>query len=323
MLRERGVELESRPVPPAAVTIRAASHDDLDAVASLVVACDEHDLGEADSLETVLIDLRTEWQRPTHAAWVAADGGGGIVGWTGVALHRAHEAFVDPNGCVRPDRRGIGIGSALLERAEERARKLEPPARVAKTAVSGANPSASALFEARGYRRTQRSWQMSIEFESPPELPEWPPGFTVRQYRRGDDDRELYELVYGAFADNEGYDRSNRTFEEWSRSMLPDGVDTDLYFVVEHRGHIVACALCPVYPDEGWIRQLAVHRDYRGQGLGMAILRHAFRAFYGRGHRKAGLTVDSWNTTGARRLYERAGMRESLVHDYYEKPRGR
>ena len=56
------------------------------------------------------------------------------------------------------------------------------------------------------------------------------------------------------------------------------------------------------------MRQLAVSRDWRRRGLGTALLRQAMSEFSRRGRRELGLVVDSWNRTGAKELYERAGM---------------
>jgi hypothetical protein len=51
----------------------------------------------------------------------------------------------------------------------------------------------------------------------------------------------------------------------------------------------------------------------------MALLRHAFGAFYRRGQPKVGLGVDADSLTGATRLYERAGMRVSERIARFEK----
>ena len=58
--------------------------------------------------------------------------------------------------------------------------------------------------------------------------------------------------------------------------------------------------------DLGWIEALAVAREHRGIGLGQALLVHGFRATWRRGIRRVGLGTDE--RTGARGLYERAGM---------------
>ena len=62
-----------------------------------------------------------------------------------------------------------------------------------------------------------------------------------------------------------------------------------------------------------------MRRPWRKQGLGLALLRHAFNEFYRRGKRKVGLGVDAQNLTGALRLYESAGMRIDQAYDTYEK----
>ena len=67
------------------------------------------------------------------------------------------------------------------------------------------------------------------------------------------------------------------------------------------------------------MRYLAVRRPWRQHGLGMALLRHSFGEFHRRGARKVGLGVDSENTTGATRLYERAGMHVAQQFDFFEK----
>jgi mycothiol synthase len=54
--------------------------------------------------------------------------------------------------------------------------------------------------------------------------------------------------------------------------------------------------------------------------LGLALLRHAFRAFRARGMTGAALDVDAENLTGAVRVYERAGMHVAKRSDTYEKP---
>jgi mycothiol synthase len=64
---------------------------------------------------------------------------------------------------------------------------------------------------------------------------------------------------------------------------------------------------------------LGVRRAWRRQGLGLALLRHAFLAFRARGMTRAALDVDAANLTGAVRLYERAGMHVAKRSDTYEK----
>jgi ribosomal protein S18 acetylase RimI-like enzyme len=96
--------------------------------------------------------------------------------------------------------------------------------------------------------------------------------------------------------------------------------DPGLWFVAVRGGAPVGTALCFDYGSEGWVRQLAVRRGERRQGLGLALLRHAFGVFHLRGRPSAGLAVDADNSTGANRLYERAGMAVLRRFDRYLRP---
>ncbi len=57
-----------------------------------------------------------------------------------------------------------------------------------------------------------------------------------------------------------------------------------------------------------WVGELGVLEGWRGRGVGMALLRHSFAFAATHGYDEVRLGVDTENTTGATRLYERAGM---------------
>ena len=70
----------------------------------------------------------------------------------------------------------------------------------------------------------------------------------------------------------------------------------------------------------GWIGELGVLSEFRGRGVGRALLEAAFVALASRGATIARLNVDGANETGATRLYASVGMdvrREFLL---FEKP---
>jgi ribosomal protein S18 acetylase RimI-like enzyme len=56
------------------------------------------------------------------------------------------------------------------------------------------------------------------------------------------------------------------------------------------------------------VKDIVVRESERGNGLGKALLQHAFRAYSSRGATRVGLKVDSTNPTGAPKLYERSGF---------------
>ena len=69
----------------------------------------------------------------------------------------------------------------------------------------------------------------------------------------------------------------------------------------------------------GWVSRLFTVRDWRGRGIGAALLADAFGRFWRSGRRSVGLGVDAQNDTGAQRLYERAGMRVQRAAVVFER----
>ena len=140
----------------------------------------------------------------------------------------------------------------------------------------------------------------------------------MRTFDQERDSRAVFALVQDAFGDNERHNAES--FEEWQAFMIDrDAFEPGLWFIAESKGEIVGCVLCPNYEEEGWVRQLAVARDWRRRGLGTALLRQAMSEFSRRGRKEIGLVVDSWNRTGAKELYERAGMTVAREHVRFEK----
>jgi ribosomal protein S18 acetylase RimI-like enzyme len=68
----------------------------------------------------------------------------------------------------------------------------------------------------------------------------------------------------------------------------------------------------------GWIRQLAVKKEFRKLGLGRALLQRSFQAFKALGLPKVGLAVASDNPD-AMHFYQTAGMTKAVQLDEYMK----
>ncbi len=298
----------------AVETIRAPRRDDAQAVTDLVIACDIHDLGAPDF---ELDDLLTDWNMPgfdleRDAVVVEVDG----------AL-AAYASFIRNDYVdvyVIPERRELGLGAKLLDWAEQRTveRAGTGGAPLLGQVITSTNEGARRLLEERGYRPVRTYWRMSMRLDEPPPPPAWPEGVLVRTFDQERDTRAVFALVQDAFGDNERH--TAESFEEWQAFMIDrEAFEPGLWFIAESKGEIVGCVLCPNYEDEGWVRQLAVSRDWRRRGLGTALLRQAMSEFIRRGRKEIGLVVDSWNRTGAKDLYERAGMTVAREHTRYEK----
>jgi mycothiol synthase len=302
------------PVMDARLTTRPPRPDEAQAVTNLIVACDVAEFGQPDF---ELDDLLTDWHMPgfdlERDAIVVADGEHVV----------AYASFVRGDYVdvyVHPEHRNAGIGKALLEWSERRALERMPPGeeiRVGQVITTG-ETGARRLLEKRGYEPVRTYWRMTMPLADSPPPPTWPDGVVVRTFDQERDTRAVYALVQDAFGDNERH--TAESFEEWQAFMIDrDAFEPGLWFIAESDGEIVGCVLCPNYEDEGWIRQLAVSRDWRRRGLGTALLRQAMSELRRRGRREIGLVVDSWNRTGAKDLYEHAGMKVTREHVRLEK----
>ena len=280
----------------------------------LVIACDIHEFGAPDF---ELDDLLTDWNMPgfdlaKDALVIEEDG-----------RLAAYAAFIRNDYVdiyVHPDFHDRGFGEQLLEWSEHRAVERTPAGEEIKLGqvVTSTDVGAQKLLLGRGYEPARTYWRMSMPLEERPPPPAWPEGVHVRTFDQERDTRAVFALVQEAFGDNERHNAES--FEEWQAFMIDrDAFEPGLWFIAESKGEIVGCVLCPNYEDEGWIRQLAVARDWRRRGLGTALLRQAMSEFSRRGRKELGLVVDSWNRTGAKELYEHAGMTVAREHVRFEK----
>lgn len=265
--------------------IREATWDDFDAV----VALGGPEVQEA--------HVRQRWNLPGYdIGWVAVDGDR-IVGHG--ALDGTQDAAILGTDPV--------AGDALVARVVDRARERGFPF-VAITAEA-ADERLTALVERNGFtldREILRMWR-SLDSEVPE--PAWPTGVTVRTYDAADGERvqALLDTEYAAW----DADHVARPHDAWLAFMTAhDDFDPAMWFLVERDGQLVACSLHWKESNErrGWVKDIVVLSSERGQGLGKALLHHAFRAYADRGVEQVGLKVDSTNPTSALPLYERVGF---------------
>jgi mycothiol synthase len=307
---------------PSGFTMRSPTMGDLEAVTRLINTCEMAVDGKA---EVTLDEMRTVWQMPDFHletdARVVLSPEGEYVGVLEVS-HRQH-VKVNEYGCVHPDYEGRGIGSLLLQVAEERARQHIPEAAAGArvslgTGVSSKAVAAQRLLEEHGFQVVRHFWRMGIELHETPPAAQWAEGITVQSMVPGME-RAVFEADEEAFLDHWGHIPG--TFDEWERwTVKREGFDPALWFLAMDGDQIAGFALCQ---DEkelgGWVHVLGVRRPWRRKGVGLALLHQAFAEFYRRGIYNVYLGVDAQSLTGATRLYERAGMHVVKEFRRYEK----
>ena len=281
-------------------------------VAELHVARDAVDFGEDHEPHDVASWWSEDPEKLAVDVWIAVEDGR-TIGYA--ELRRDGEtAELADESCVHPDARGRGLGTHLVKLGEEWARER----RLSLMHASVINDDGRRLLRERGYELVRHFWRMEITVEEEPDVPASPEGIQIRTYRRGDDDRAVWEVIQDSFRNHWGW--TPRPLERWlsARERRSDYVP-GLWQLALVDGEVVAAVLPFGYRHHGWVLELGVRDRWRGRGIGLVLLRTAFRELWRRGHTQIGLEVDAANETGATRLYERAGMRVTRRYDTYER----
>jgi mycothiol synthase len=210
---------------------------------------------------------------------------------------------------------------ALLEELERRAAPDVDPGALAMIFVSAPDATLRAVVEEAGYELVRHSFRMEISLEGELMAPDWPEGLHVATYEP-EQEVAVHAAHQEAFADH--WEHVYEPVEEWRKWYVENpGFDASFWFIAWDGDEVAGLSLCRVHSsgDErhGFVRVLATRRPWRRRGLATALLRHSFQDMKRRGMLKASLGVDAENTTGAVRLYERAGMRVGRRYDAYRK----
>ncbi|WP_109575415.1 GNAT family N-acetyltransferase [Aminobacter sp. AP02] len=104
-------------------------------------------------------------------------------------------------------------------------------------------------------------------------------------------------------------DGTDGPFEQWWPRISGDAeFDPALCFLVlDGGGRLAGAALCW---SGGFVKDLAVHADFRGLGIAEALMWHVFATFAARGAPHVDLKTNLVGNAAAVRLYRRLGMVE-------------
>lgn len=305
---------------PPKVTVRHPTMADAERALDLMDRVEIAEYGETDSS---LVELTHDWSKVdlSQNAWLVFDISGVLVGYAIVLPHGdglRYDFYADPEW---PD---ATLGRALMVQCEARGQAItaekETPQDVT-VYVAGVNERDKGIVETAEFKLVRHHYQMRVDLEQAHlQEPVWPEGVTVRTAVPGEDDKAIHRLIVEAFS---WPDREPVGLEAWREGMMrADIFDPELWFLAEANDRIIGASLAFSYPEEGWVRQLAVTKAWQGRGIGAALLRHTFLAFKDLGHVSVGLGVRAENEHAVD-FYERVGMRRARQYDEYRKVIGR
>lgn len=303
----------------ADVVLRSPTFDDVDGVVRLINDESARLTGSSDT-EVDAVEIRGWWTQPApfdmERDVCVAERGDEVVGYgdLGDQGSGGKVFWLDVRGPAAAE---------VLPELERRALERASAGGVLRAISDSSDERLAAVLTERGYTKIRASYRMVIELEGRMFEPSLPADASIRVARASGEDELLHSLAERSFADHWGF--IPQPLEEWRHWFREIGeADPTLWFVAEVAGEPAGVALCrPTMhgnADGGWVSTLGVLPAFRGRGLGTALLVHAFGEFQRRGRTRVGLGVDAENTTGAVRLYERAGMRVIRRWDTWERP---
>jgi mycothiol synthase len=247
-------------------------------------------------------EIRASWEEDRLMLLAFLDGklaGSGIAGRSSIP----GRVFVAPR--VLPDRRGRGVGTAVLRRLADHGATHGFPTAVAS--VAGADEHSVAFACKFGFEQVDRQVEQVLEVDGNPPTPRLVDGVAfVSIAERPELLREAFALGEEGFADMPVHGGVTVTLDEWLRdeATLPAGS-----FVALADGEIVGYAGLLHWQNEPTKAEhglTVVRRDWRGRGLATALKQREITWAAGNGLRE----LVTWTQTGnenMQRVNERLG----------------
>ena len=263
---------------------------------------------------------------------IVADIGGKLVGHGRVSwwVNDEGERLYGVWGNVHPDWRGKGIGRAILQWQERRAREIaaghpDTQTRALQTFAVTSAPTKVQLLESAGYKPVRYGFMMSRSLEEPiPDLP-LPDGLETRPVQP-EHMRAIWEALDEAFRDHWGHRPG--TEEDYQRFIGWPDQTPHLWQVAWAGDQVAGMVLNTVFEREnialnqkrGWTDPICVRRPWRKRGLARALIVRSLHMLEEMGMLEACLGVDTNNPSGALHLYESCGYRQINSSTTYRKP---
>jgi ribosomal protein S18 acetylase RimI-like enzyme len=257
---------------------------------------------------------------PEHDIRVAVGGGGELIAYADVSNGGSSRTrfYIDLR---LPAGLDDEVGNALVEPLEARAGRRAAANALTRGVYPAMDDAARRVFAGRGYVLVRHSLRMERSLADEPPEPEWPPGMTVRTASEDILERGWTASEEG-FADH--WEFESMPFEHWLYFVAGLEPDFTLWFLAMDGEEIAGTCLCSPLDwgdrEAGFVNSLSVRPAWRRRGLALALLLHSFRELRARGRERVTLGVDAENTTGAVRLYERAGMHIARQFDLVDRP---
>jgi mycothiol synthase len=215
---------------------------------------------------------------------------------------------------VHPNYRRRGIGSWLLAWGEGVA--SDRGSEGVRVVAADADGQTQDLLRSRRYVQVRSGYTMRMDLESDEDPGKPPAGITIRRYKEADE-RALFEVDQASFAEHWGF--RPMSFESFNEELHGEDWDPSLAFLAETDKRTVGFVVPFLFQTCGYVGTLGVLKEWRGRGIGKALLHRSFAELASRGMPEVRLQVDAQNVHGAVALYEGVGMSVHRRYDFFDK----
>lgn len=260
--------------------------------------------------------LRHPSCRPEVNCFVAELPEGCLVGYALVSPEISIGRAVASGG-VLPGHRNSGIGRSLIRRVGGYVENLGVSVFHIQTSLD--SQYARHLLESEGFAHVKDYWQMRWKDGALP-LIKLPDGFGLRAFQLGRDEGELTSIQNAAFGEHWGF-RPN-TVEEIGARVRMDSTDPAGIILISSGENLAGYNWTLFNENDhgsvGFVAMTGVHPDYRGNGLGTAVVVSGMEYLRAKGADAIELEVDSANTPAVE-LYRKLGFKPVHYTVWYEK----
>ena len=233
-------------------------------------------------------------------------------------------------GFLLPEWRRQGIGSAMLAWTEDRLRQLastheKKGLRFFQAGAADTEKSTTAMLEKAGYQPVRYEFNMSRPISDQlPEAP-MPAGLEVRPVQP-EQIRPIWDAMQEAFRDHWGFiEEGEEIYQAWQGQS---SFQPAIWKVAWDGDQVAGMVLNFIDESEnteykrlrGYTEGISVRRSWRKKGLARSLIVQSIQMFKDMGMTETALGVDSQNLSGALRLYQGVGYRQTKQFTIYRKP---
>lgn len=326
------LNIPGMPAMPGLVLRRFRGEADYVHMAALIDACKVADgIERSTTIEDIAITYRHLENCDPQQDMLFAEGDGQVIAYGRIWWDDLAEGIrlYHPFGFLHPAWRGRGLGSALWEAGERRARAIAAghPAHLPKylqVEPFTTETALVALLDSHGYQPVRYETHMVRDLSEPfPEAP-MPPGLEVRPVRP-EHLRTIFEASNEAFRDHWGMREESE--EEYKAELENPDFHPELWQVAWEGDQVASVIHNFIDEDEnkeyrrrrGYTEGICTRRPWRKRGLARSLLVKSMRMFKELGMTETALSVDSENLSGALQLYEGVGYRKVKQQTIYRK----